>query len=191
MKIIAFIVACGLWSVSAFAQSVPPASVAVPTLGFVPDSNSGLRPMKGIAGSAFVDAPVQFGFDIVRSAIPSSHEYILASTNATDWPVLIQMKSGQAAVRSLAPLLAESDCADLIVTSSFDRRMPGCSRQQPSSAGSPAITRFALSPTGAAAAFFNEANRTLSTLANLSQSPSLVARFSMVPQAPRPTIFVI
>src|SRR6185436_4195540 len=152
MKLSTFLLCFGLLTGSAIGQSSPFASIGAPVLGLVPDSNRGLRPVMGIVGSAYIDAPVALGFDVVKAAIPASQDYVLATSSSSDWPVLIQTRGGNVTIRSMASFLSVSDCADLIITSPYDRRITGCSRQQAPPSDVPRISQFALSPTGSAAA---------------------------------------
>jgi hypothetical protein len=78
------------------------ASVALPVLGFVLDQSGGLRPVVGLTGSASVGAPLNLGFSVVQAAMPPSHDYILAMTSNSAWPVLLQVSGNTITVRHLA-----------------------------------------------------------------------------------------
>src|SRR5215468_3355794 len=87
---------------SAAQDSNPNPSVTLPVLGFVLDQSGGLRPVIGITGAASVGAPLNLGFSVVQAAMPPSHDYILAMTGNSAWPVLLQVRGNTITVRHLA-----------------------------------------------------------------------------------------
>jgi len=76
-------------------------SVNLPVLGFVLVQSGGLRPAMGIAGSASVGSPLNLGFSVMQAAMPPSHDYILAMTGNSAWPVLLQVRGNTIAVRAM------------------------------------------------------------------------------------------
>lgn len=70
---------CGLilLGVTACAQT----SMSVPDLGIVYDpAVKGLRPIWGVAGSAFLGAPIELGFDVIKAAVAQRQNPMLAAT---------------------------------------------------------------------------------------------------------------
>lgn len=124
-------------------------SVTLPVLSFVTDSTHGLRPVIGIAGSASIGAVVDLGFEITRAEVPPSHDYILAMTKESNWPLLIQLRGGAATVRSMT----------------LDEAIK--------------IDRIALSPAGSSAAFFSESQHRIYVVANLPKEPAPLGAFDM------------
>ena len=76
-------------------------SISLPVLGFVLDQSGGLRPVMGIAGSASVGSPLNLGFSVAQAAMPATHDYILAMTGTSAWPVLLQVRGNTISVRRL------------------------------------------------------------------------------------------
>src|SRR5438094_7629876 len=76
-------------------------SISLPVLGFVLDQSGGLRPVMGIAGSASVGSPLNLGFSVAQAAMPASHDYILAMTSTSAWPVLLQVRGNSISVLAM------------------------------------------------------------------------------------------
>src|SRR5215467_11869557 len=82
------------------ASAQVPARVAPPVLALTTDSAGALRPLIGIARSATVGSPLDFGFSMLQSAIPPDQDYILATTAETPWPIRIELRDGTPLVRA-------------------------------------------------------------------------------------------
>jgi len=157
-------------------------AVALPVLSFVLDNTHRLRPLIGIVGAASIGSALDLDFDVVQAAIPPGHDYVLAMTNASTWPLLLQVHGGTITVRSIDSFMSrqrqqQSDCsqpADAPLPRRGNRSE--CSLE-PSPAEGTTINRIALSPAGSAAALFSEAQRSIYVLTNLSQSPALLGTF--------------
>ena len=78
-------------------------SVTLPVLGFALDQSGGLRPLIGITGSASVGAPIDLPLPIVKATMPGNHDYILAMTGGSTWPVLLQVRGNTINVSSMTP----------------------------------------------------------------------------------------
>src|SRR5437660_816168 len=157
------------------------ASVSLPVLGFVLDQVGGLRPLVGIAGSASVGAPLDLGVGIVRAAIPPNHDYILAVTADSNWPLLLQVRGNTITVgtgnifftnrNAQTSACYEADSVD-------DRGRFAC-RGRAGMDRSPRINRIALSATGSAAALFSESDGRIYAFSNLSNSPKILGTFEV------------
>jgi hypothetical protein len=153
------------------------ATVALPVLGFVLDQAGGLRPLIGIAGSASVGSPLNLGMAIVQAAIPPAHDYILAITADSNWPVLLHVSGNTISVGS-----------GNVFFTNRNALISGCRGAAFADDGgrcrgrvdlSPRIDRIALSPTGSAAALFSEAGGRIYTFSNLSHSPTSLGSFDV------------
>jgi hypothetical protein len=76
-------------------------SIIPPVLSLVPDNERGLRPLIGVAGAASVGSTLDLGFDVQQVAIPSNHDYILATTSQSNWPILLTITGGRVAMRPI------------------------------------------------------------------------------------------
>jgi hypothetical protein len=90
---------CLAFCASVAAAQVP-ARVAPPVLTFTTDSAGALRPLIGIARSATVGSPLDFGFSVLQSAIPPDQDYILATTAETPWPIRLELRDRTPVVRA-------------------------------------------------------------------------------------------
>jgi len=157
------------------------ASVSLPVLGFVLDQAGGLRPVVGIAGSASVGAPLALGFGIVRAAIPPNHDYILAITADSNWPLLLQVRGNTISVGTGNEFSNNRNAqrgACYNVDSLEDNGRFRC-RGRAGMDRSPRIDRIALSATGSAAALFSETDGRIYAFSNLSRSPMLLGTFEV------------
>jgi len=157
------------------------ASVSLPVLGFVLDQAGGLRPLIGVAGSASVGSPLALGVGIVRAAIPPNHDYILAITADSNWPLLLQVRGNTITVGTGNVFFSNRNTqtgACYEADSLEDRGRYRC-RGRAGMDLSPRIDRIALSATGSAAALFSESNGRIYTFSNLSQSPRLLGTFEV------------
>src|SRR5438105_42043 len=124
-------------------------SVTLPVLGFVLDQSGGLRPVIGITGSASVGAPLSLGFPIVRAAMPPAHDYILAMTGNSSWPVLLQVRGNTITVQSIASSASSQGTASAKagrcyqIDSFNDRARYGCEPDSASVDAPPAIDSIA------------------------------------------------
>ena len=155
-------------------------SVTLPVLGFVLDQSSGLRPVIGITGSASVGAPLNLGFPVVQAAMPASHDYILAMTGNTPWPVLLQVRGNTIMVQQLGSFTGNAStragrCYQ--VDALDDRARNACDPNSSSSNTLPGIDSIAVSPTGSVAGLFSVAQGRIYAYGNLSQTPSLLGTF--------------
>jgi hypothetical protein len=137
----------------AYSQGSQSALVARPTLTFVLDSSHQLRPMVGIPGAASIGAPVTLGFDVTQALISPDSGYILAATSQSSWPLLVQVRGNSMSVQP----------ADYFISQI----------RQSGGRNDAAVDSFALSSSGSAAAFLNQAASKLYIFTNLSQSPAL------------------
>jgi hypothetical protein len=157
-------------------------SVTLPVLGFVLDQTGALRPLVGIAGSASVGTPLDLGFGIVRAAIPPHHDYILAMTPDSNWPVLLQIRGNTITIRGTDVFFNYTDTlsADCNPPDPFEDREHGACRARSRGANAlSTIDSIALSPTGSAAAFFSQSEGRIYAFSNLSQWPTLSGRFDV------------
>lgn len=155
-----------------------------PVLTFLQDNSGGLRPLTGIAGSASVGAPLDLGFGIEQAAIPPDHDYVLATTNQSNWPLWLQVRGDTVTVRSIDPFSnhpdsGQTECGPDEADRPWGQRTSGCQTQTSQEDQAPRIDRIALSSTGSAAAFFNESQGRIYTVGNLSQSPTLLGEFGV------------
>jgi hypothetical protein len=155
-------------------------SVNLPVLGFALDQTGALRPLIGIAGSASVGAPLDLGFGIVRAAIPPNHDYVLAMTPDTNWPLLLQVHGNTITIRTKDSFFNNIDAqpADCYQPASFeDRERFACRGRSRGANGLSRIDSIALSPTGSVAAFFSQSEGRIYAFSNLSQSPVSLGTF--------------
>lgn len=158
--------------------------VTQPVLTFLQDNSGGLRPLIGIAGSASVGAPLDLGFGILQAAIPPDHDYVLATSNQSNWPLWLQVRDDTVTVRSIDPFSnhpdsGQAECEPDDADRPWGQRTSGCRRQTSQVDQAPRIDRIALSSTGSAAAFFSESQGRIYTVGNLSQSPTLLGEFGV------------
>jgi hypothetical protein len=163
------------------------ATVTLPVLTFILDDTHQIRPVFGVPGSASIGAALNLGFQVLDAAIPAGHDYILAITRESNWPVLLQVRGNTITIRSLdvfakPSLTRERECEvpeDASFSVASRLRRSTC-RPDPSTTDQNAkIERIALSPTGSTAAFFSEQERRIYSFANLSQSPVLLGSFNV------------
>jgi hypothetical protein len=155
-------------------------SVTLPVLGFVLDQSGGLRPLIGIAGAASVGAPLGLSFPIAQAAMPPNHDYILAMTVNTGWPVLLQVRGNTITVRPVASVLgnAGAKAGKCYQPNSFDdRARSGCDANADAATAPSGIDSVAVSPTGSAAGLFSQSQGRIYAFGNLSQTPVLLATF--------------
>jgi hypothetical protein len=129
--------------VNAYGQK--PASVAQPVLSYVVDSGHQVRPLIGIVGAASVGNPADLGFDVTQAAVPPDHDYFIALSPGSNWPILLQAGGGTI-MPSWFAFATTLDPATV-------------------------IDRVALSPTGSAAALLSSAQGRIYLFTNLSKSP--------------------
>src|SRR5438552_11884561 len=129
-------------------------SISLPVLGFVLDQSGGLRPVMGIAGSASVGSPLNLGFSVAQAAMPASHDYILAMTGNSAWPVLLQVRGNTIAVRAMGSSTTRNTTSCYQPDSIDNRTRYSCDAD--SSFDAPAgIDSIAVSPTGSVAGLFS------------------------------------
>ena len=116
-----------------------------------------------------------FDFEVTRADVSPAHDYILVTTRESGWPVLLQVRGGAIAVQS--PGLVPARRRRLRARCYPD---PSDCWVEPAAGSEPAgIDRIALSPDGAAAAFFSESRGRIYVFANLSQSPSFLREINV------------
>jgi hypothetical protein len=128
--------------VNAYGQT--PASVTQPALSYVVDSGHQVRPLIGIVGAASVGNPADLGFDVTQAAVPPAHDYVIALSPGSNWPILLQVSAGTFVPQWFA------------FATTLDP--------------STIIDRVALSPTGSAAALFSSAQGRIYLFTRLAQS---------------------
>lgn len=135
---------CLAFAASAHGQTKT-ASVAPPVLGYVVDSAHQVRPVIGVVGAASVGNSIDLGFDVTQAAVPPNHDYILATADGSNWPILLQVSGGALTPQWFAFAQSNTDPAAF-------------------------IDRVALSPTGSAAALFSSAQGRIYVFTNLSRA---------------------
>jgi hypothetical protein len=176
---ISFGIAAAAYSQSPSQQAL----IARPILTFVLDSSHQLRPLVGIPGSASIGTPVDLGFEVTQAVIPPDHDYILAATSQSDWPVLLNVRGGtvtpmQSLVNSLRR--PNPDCTHVGDPALSTGRKAIC--RPVSRAVDPGpIDSMALSPAGSAAAFLSQATSSVYVFffSNLAQSPAPLQIFNI------------
>jgi hypothetical protein len=155
-------------------------SVTLPVLGFVVDQSGGLRPLIGVAGAASVGAPLGLSFPVAQAAMPPNHDYILALTGSSGWPVLMQVRGNTITVRSVASFLGNTGAkaGKCYHADSFDdRARSGCDSGSAAIDAPAGIDSIAVSPTGSAAGLFSQSLGRIYAFGNLSQTPAALGTF--------------
>jgi hypothetical protein len=75
--------------------------ITSPVMTYVPDNAGRLHPVLGIPAAASVGAPLNVGFGIGGAVMPPAHDYLLATTNDSRWPVLLQIHGDNVTARSI------------------------------------------------------------------------------------------
>ena len=91
------IIACLAWT----AGMGDAQQVTSPVMTYVPDKAGGLHPMLGIPGAASIGAGLNVGFRIRQAWIPPLHDYLLARTDGSSWPVLVQIRGDKVSAQSI------------------------------------------------------------------------------------------
>jgi hypothetical protein len=162
------------------------ASVAPPVLSFIVDTTQGVRPVIGIPGAASIINPLELGFPVVRAAVATGQDYVLATTTEGGWPTLLQLRGGTIIVRSAAAFAdsqqrsRQVECEREADTPLGKRlRMMSCSNAPSGDDSGATIDRIALSSSGSAVALFSDSRHLVFAFTNLSQSPMLVGKFQV------------
>jgi hypothetical protein len=87
--------------------------VTAPVMTYVPDKAGALHPILGIAGAASVGDELNLGFQIREVFIPPANDYLLARTDGSSWPVLIQFRDGKTTSQSIQQDSAPVDRVEL------------------------------------------------------------------------------
>ncbi len=167
-----------------YAQS-PQASVNLPLLSFVVDATHHLRPLIGIPGSASIGAPIDLGVDVIRATASPSHDYILAMTRGSNWPVLLQLRGGTITAQSMDSFANFQSGRRVPCSQPGDGPLPRrgnraeCSVDTSEASEAITVDQIVLSPAGSAAAFFSESQKLIYAFTNLSQSPALLGKFDV------------
>jgi hypothetical protein len=159
-------------------------SVTLPVLGFVLDQSGGLRPLIGVTGAASIGAPLGLNFPVAQVAMPPNHDYILAMTGNSSWPVLLQIRGNTVTVQPVASFLGNSGgratrCSE---PNSFDDRARSACGVNSAPVDAPAgIDAIAVSPTGSAAGLFSQSQGRIYAFGNLAQMPVAQGTFDTSP----------
>ena len=148
-------------------------SVNLPVLGFVVDQSGGLRPVMGIAGSASVGSPLNLGFSVMQAAVPPGHDYILAMTGNSAWPVLLQVRGNTIAVRAMGSSTTRNTASCDQPDGIDNRTRYSCDADTAFDAPA-GIDSIAVSPTGSVAGLFSASQGRIYAYGNLSQTPTLL-----------------
>ena len=87
--------------------------VTSPVMTYVPDRAGALHPILGIPGAAFVGDELDLDFQIREVFTPPAHDYLLARTDGSSWPVLIQFRDGKITSQSIQQDAAPVDRVEL------------------------------------------------------------------------------
>jgi hypothetical protein len=147
---------CVAGAVCAQGQAVP-GTVTQPVLTYIVDNASQVRPVIGIAGAASVGPALNLGFGVTQAAVPPAHNYVVATPQGSNWPILLQLQNG-AVTPQFAAFTAGNTASNCDTDISELTRQSRQNCSPPASANSSAnIDHVALSPTGSAAALASSA----------------------------------
>src|SRR4051812_36863290 len=90
--------------------------IAAPVVTYVPDKTGGLHPMLGIPGAAQIGAPLKAGFGIRKAAMPPAHDYLIATTSESAWPVVVRVKGDSVSAQSIQQSESPIDGVELSPT---------------------------------------------------------------------------
>ncbi len=162
------------------ANTNPSPSVTLPVLGFALDQAGGLRPLIGITGAASVGAPIALQLPIVQAAVPANHDYILAMTDKSRWPVLLQIRGNTITVLPATSFLGNTAtrAVKCYERNSFDdRARSGCERESAAVEAPSGVDSIAVSPTGSVAGLFSQDEGRIYAFGNLAKAPQLLGTF--------------
>jgi hypothetical protein len=75
--------------------------VTSPVMTYVPDKAGRLHPMLGIPGAASIGGILNAGIRVRQVSIPPSHDYVLATTDGSSWPVVLQVHGDSVSAQSI------------------------------------------------------------------------------------------
>ena len=152
------------------------ASVTLPVLGFALDQSGALRPLIGITGAASIGAPIDLQLPIVQATMPANHDYILATTSDSRWPVLLQIRGNTIAVLPAMSFAAGAGSKAVRCSQRTSGRTR-CDTNSSAMGTLSGIDSIAVSPTGSVAGLLSQAGGRIYAFANLSQTPQLLGTF--------------